>query len=102
MGPGKTDFTMDSFPYFEPCDSHHGLISYKHQPVAAESWLSKTSNEEDYNVAYSQDLSGEEIYTSDDEWEDKMDAAQKAALSYFKKAGYTVEVLDSHDSAATG
>lgn len=72
-------------------NEENNLARIVNYPVAAESWLSKTSNEEDYNVAYSQDLSGEEIYTSDDEWEDKMDAAQKAALSYFKKAGYTVE-----------
>ncbi len=72
-------------------NEENNLARIVNNPVAAESWLSKTSNEEDYNVAYSQDLSGEEIYTSDDEWEDKMDAAQKTALSYFKKAGYTVE-----------
>lgn len=64
------------------------IVNY---PVAAESWLSKTSKEEDYETAYNKDLSGEEIYASDDEESDKLDAAQKAALEYLKKAGYTVE-----------
>lgn len=72
-------------------NEENNLARIVNYPVAAESWLSKTSKEEDYETAYSKDASGEEIYASDDEWADKMDAAQKAALAYFKKAGYTVE-----------
>lgn len=64
------------------------IVNY---PVAAESWLSKNTKDESYETAYSKDLSDQAIYASDDELADKMDAAQKAALSYLKKAGYTVE-----------
>ena len=43
-----------------------------------------------YQIAYSTDVDGNEIYTSDMKSEDKYAAALQAALGYFEAAGYTV------------
>ena len=42
-------------------------------------------------IAYSTDVDGNDIYTSDMSSEDKYQAALQAALGYFEAAGYTVE-----------
>ena len=44
-----------------------------------------------YKIAYSTDVDGNEIYTSDMSGDTKYAAALQAALGYFEAAGYTVE-----------
>lgn len=64
------------------------IINY---PVAAESWLSKSADDDDYETAYGKNLDDNDIYDADDTMEEKMTAASLAALQYFKKAGYKVK-----------
>lgn len=64
------------------------IINY---PVAAESWLSRSSDDDDYEVAFSKDIEDEDIYDSDDAADIKIKAATLASISYFKKAGYKVK-----------
>lgn len=73
-------------------DSYFGeaaeVINY---PISTTSWAAPQKSDSDYEVAYSKDVSGNEIYTADMDEEAKYEAAKKAALGYFEAAGYTVE-----------
>ena len=73
-------------------DSYYGdrasVINY---PISNTSWAAPQSTDDGYKVAFSVDVDGKDIYTSDMSAEDKYKAAQQAALGFFKKAGYTVE-----------
>ncbi len=73
-------------------DSYYGdrasVINY---PISNTSWAAPQSTDDGYKVAFSTDVDGNDIYTSDMTAEEKYDAAKKAALGYFEKAGFTVE-----------
>lgn len=65
------------------------IVNY---PVAAESWLTPSEDEDKYSIAYSKDIRGEEIF--DDEEKDgeiKTSLVKKMALEYLEKAGYQVQ-----------
>ena len=76
----------------EGIDSYYGdtatVINY---PISNTSWAAPSVTDDGYKVAYSTDVDGNEIYTSDMKSEDKYTAALQAALGYFEAAGYTVE-----------
>ena len=76
----------------EGIDSYYGdtatVINY---PISNTSWAAPSVTDDGYKVAYSTDVDGNDIYTSDMSSEDKYQAALQAALGYFEAAGYTVE-----------
>ena len=72
-------------------DSYYGerasVINY---PISDTSWAAPRPSDDGYKVAFSTDVNGNDIYTSDMSAEDKYAAAKTAALGYFEAAGYTV------------
>lgn len=72
-------------------DSYYGerasVINY---PISNTSWAAPQPTDEGYAIAFSKDVNGQEIYTSDMSTDDKYAAAKQAALGYFEAAGYTV------------
>lgn len=76
----------------EGIDSYYGdtatVINY---PISNTSWAAPSVTDDGYKIAYSTDVDGNDIYTSDMSTEDKYQAALQAALGYFEAAGYTVE-----------
>ena len=75
----------------EGIDSYYGdtatVINY---PMSNTSWAAPSVTDDGYQIAYSTDVDGNDIYTSDMSSEDKYQAALQAALGYFEAAGYTV------------
>ncbi len=73
-------------------DSYYGerasVINY---PISNTSWAAPQPSDDDYRIAFSTDVDGNDIYTSDMTAEDKYAAALEAALGFFEAAGYTVE-----------
>ncbi len=73
-------------------DSYYGegasVINY---PISNTSWAAPQPTDEDYRVAFSVDVNGDPIYTADMTLEEKVAAAEAAALGFFEAAGYTVE-----------
>ena len=73
-------------------DSYYGdraaVINY---PISNTSWAAPRPADDGYAVAFSVDVDGNPIYTSDMTAEQKYEAALQAALGWFEKAGYTVE-----------
>ncbi len=76
------DVTVDSY-YGETAS----VINY---PISNTSWAAPQKTDADYQVAFSKDVDGNDIYTSDMSDEEKDEAALKAALGFFEAAGYTV------------
>lgn len=73
-------------------DSYYGeAASVIQYPISNTSWAAPQATDEDYHAAFSLDVDGKEIYTSDMTSDQKYAAALEAALGYFKAAGYTVE-----------
>ena len=73
-------------------DSYYGeAASTINYPLSNTSWAAPQPTDDDYHVAFSVDVDGNDIYTSDMEPEDKYAPAKAAALGWFAKAGYTVE-----------
>ena len=72
-------------------DSYYGdrasVINY---PISNTSWAAPRPADDGYKVAFSTDVNGNDIYTSDMDAEAKYAAAKVAALGYFEAAGYTV------------
>ena len=72
-------------------DSYYGerasVINY---PISDTSWAAPRPSDDGYKVAFSTDVAGNDIYTSDMSAEDKYAAAKTAALGYLEAAGYTV------------
>ncbi|MEA5051764.1 MAG: ABC transporter substrate-binding protein [Oscillospiraceae bacterium] len=64
------------------------VINY---PISNTSWAAPQSTDEGYKVAFSTDVDGKDIYTSDMNEDARYAAALQAALGYFQAAGYTVE-----------
>jgi peptide/nickel transport system substrate-binding protein len=72
-------------------DSYYGdRASTINYPISNTSWAAPHPGDEGYEVAFSKDVDGNQIYTSDMTAEQKYEAAKKAALGWFEKAGYTV------------
>ena len=73
-------------------ESYYGerasVINY---PISNTSWAAPSVTDDGYKIAYSTDVDGNEIYTSDMSGDTKYAAALQAALGYFEAAGYTVE-----------
>ena len=73
-------------------DSYYGerasVINY---PISNTSWAAPQPTDDDYAIAFSVDVNGEDIYTSDMSADDKYAAAKEAALGFLEAAGYTVE-----------
>lgn len=72
-------------------DSYYGeAASVIQYPISNTSWAAPQSTDEGYHKAFSLDVNGKEIYTSDMTADQKYAAALQAALGYFEAAGYTV------------
>ena len=73
-------------------DSYYGegasVINY---PISNTSWAAPQPTDADYRLAYSIDVNGDSIYTADMALEDKIAAAEAAALGFLEAAGFTVE-----------
>ncbi len=76
------DVTVDSY-YGETAS----VINY---PISNTSWAAPQKTDADYAIAFSKDVDGNDIYTSDMDDAAKDEAALNAALGFFEKAGYTV------------
>ncbi len=75
----------------EGIDSYYGeTASVINYPISNTSWAAPQVTYDGYMVAYSVDVDGNPIYTSDMKAEDKYAAAKAAALKFFEAAGYTV------------
>ena len=72
-------------------DSYYGeaaaVINY---PISNTSWAAPQPTDDDYQIAFSLDVEGNAIYTSDMAFDDKYAASEQAALGFFEAAGYTV------------
>ena len=73
-------------------DSYYGdaaeVINY---PISNTSWAAPHATDDGYKVAFSVDVNGNDIYTSDMSADDRYAAAKQAALGFLEAAGYTVE-----------
>ncbi|MBE5962542.1 MAG: ABC transporter substrate-binding protein [Lachnospiraceae bacterium] len=86
------DVTIDSY-YGEAAD----VINY---PISSTSWAAPQKSDEDYEEAFSRDVDGNPIYTSDMTADDKYAAALNASIGYFKAAGYTFDEATGKFTAA--
>lgn len=72
-------------------DTYYGdAASVINYPISNTSWAAPQKSDSDYQIAYSKDVAGNAIYTTDMSSEDKYAKASEAALGYFEAAGYTV------------
>ena len=72
-------------------DSYYGdTASVVNYPISNTSWAAPQKTDADYAVAFSKDVDGNDIYTSDMDDAAKEEAALNAALGFFEAAGYTV------------
>ena len=76
----------------ETVDSYYGdTASVINYPISNTSWAAPQVTDEGYQVAYSKDINGNDIYTSGMSRDERVAAALEAALGFFEAAGYTVE-----------
>ena len=82
-------------------DSYYGdaaaVINY---PISSTSWAAPQATDEGYRIAFSVDVDGKPIYTADMTPEQKYEAASKAAIGFFKAAGYTFDEASGKFTAA--
>lgn len=72
-------------------DSYYGdTASVINYPISNTSWAAPQPTDDGYQVAFSTDVNGQPIYTSDMSADDKYAAAKAAALGFLEAAGYTV------------
>ena len=73
-------------------DSYYGagVASVINYPISNTSWAAPQATDADYAIAFSKDVDGNDIYTSDMDDAAREEACLKAALGYFEAAGYTV------------
>lgn len=76
------DLTVDSF--------YGDIASVINYPISNTSWAAPQKTDADYRVAYSTDVNGNDIYTSDMDADARYAAAKTAALGFLEAAGYTV------------
>ncbi len=73
-------------------DSYYGeFASVINYPISNTSWAAPQPADSDYRLAFSVDVNGEDIYTSDMNADAKYAAAKEAALGFLEAAGYKVE-----------
>ncbi len=60
-------------------------------PISNTSWAAPKPADEGYEVAYSKDADGNQIYTDGMTDEQKYEAAKEAAITWFKAAGFTYD-----------
>ena len=72
-------------------DSYYGEVaSVINYPISNTSWAAPQPTDDGYEIAFSKDVEGNPIYTSDMDADAKYAAAKAAALGFFEAAGYTV------------
>ena len=71
-------------------------------PISNTSWAAPQPADEGYRAAYSVDADGNDIFDSSMNDEQKYDAALKAAVTFFEKAGYTFDADGKVVSAPEG
>lgn len=72
--------------------SYYGeLASVINYPISNTSWAAPQPTDDDYQIAFSTDAQGNEIYTEGMSAEDRYAAALAASLTWFEAAGFTVE-----------
>ncbi len=69
-------------------------------PVTNTSWAAPRPSDDGYEIAYSNDIDGNPIYTDSMTEEEKSDAAIEAAIGFFKAAGYTWDDASGKFTAA--
>ena len=73
-------------------DSYYGdgaiVVNY---PISSTSWAAPQPTDDGYKVAFSVDVDGNDIFTSDMDADAKYAAAKEAALGFFEAAGCTVK-----------
>ena len=75
----------------ETVDSYYAdTASVINYPISNTSWAAPQVTDAGYNVAYSKDVDGNAIYTSDMDRDAKVQAALNAALGFLEAAGFTV------------
>lgn len=73
-------------------DSYYGeAASVINYPISNTSWAAPQPTDDGYKVAFSTDVDGNPIYTSEMSQDEKYAAALQAAIGYFKAAGYTFD-----------
>lgn len=73
-------------------ESYYGeAASVIQYPISNTSWAAPQATDAGYKLAYSQDVDGKDIYTSDMTQDQKEESALKAAIGYLKAAGYTFD-----------
>ena len=73
-------------------DSYYGeAASVINYPISNTSWAAPQPTDDGYRPAFSVDVAGAPIYTTDMTPEEKYTAAETAALGFFEAAGFTVE-----------
>ena len=73
-------------------DSYYGeAASVIQYPISNTSWAAPQPTDEGYKQAFSVDVNGNDIYTSDMTPDQRYAAAEQAALGFLEAAGFTVE-----------
>ena len=76
----------------ETVDSYYGATaSVINYPISNTNWAAPQVTDEGYQVAYSKDVNGNDIFTTGMSRDERIQAALNAALGYFEAAGFTVE-----------
>lgn len=84
-------------------NSYYGVRAAVIQyPISNTSWAAPQPADEGYRAAYSVDADGNDIFDSSMNDEQKYDAALKAAVTFFEKAGYTFDADGKVASAPAG
>ena len=82
-------------------DSYYGeAASVINYPISNTSWAAPQPTDEGYKLAFSVDVDGNDIYTSDMKAEDKYAAALEGAKGFLKAAGYTFDEATGTFTAA--
>ena len=69
-------------------------------PISNTSWAAPKPNDAGYELAYSKDVDGKQIYTSTMSLDEKKAAALTAAIGFFKAAGFTWDEASGKFTAA--
>lgn len=82
-------------------DSYYGeAASVIQYPISNTSWAAPQATDEGYQIAFSKDVDGNDIYTSSMSTDEKYAAALQASIAYFKAAGYTFDEAGNKFTAA--
>ena len=82
-------------------NSYYGEVaSVINYPISNTSWAAPQKTDEGYQVAYSTDAEGNQLYTAEMTDDDKFAAALEGTISWFKAAGYTFDEASGKFTAA--